>query len=67
MLGGVFGTVPTEVFFRKYLTEVFGELRYGLKILPNTPIRFGANFDAGTRHFGKFGTPTKQQGTGLGF
>ena len=41
-------------------TQVFGEVRYRLNTLSNTPVwlvRY--ELDTGARHFGNFGTPTK--------
>ena len=41
---GVYGRVRTKVYrgylLGKYLTEVFGKVRYGLNTLPNTPVKF---------------------------
>ena len=47
---GVFGRVLSQYqsirggyFLGKHPTEVFGKVRYGLSILPNSPVGFGTN------------------------
>ena len=42
----------------KHPVEVLGEVRYGLNILLNTPVRFGAN-SIPVHNFGMFDTPTQ--------
>lgn len=66
MVSHVFGRVRvrTKVYqgylLGKSFTEVFSTVWYGFNTLPNPPAWFGTNSTyPGSRHSGKFGTPTK--------